>query len=131
MLIIFKLKKCKNKTVKTISSYAFAYCDELKNITFSNNSFLEKINSYAFLNCKKLENIKIPNSVITIGTGAFASCTSFTKIEIPINVTSVGKKVFASIIFLEVYCCVESLPEGWQTTWLDGCFATVYWGYNE
>lgn len=46
--------------------------------------------------CESLVSIAIPNSVTSIGAGAFSDCKSLTSITIPNSVTSIGEYAFSS-----------------------------------
>ena len=52
------------KPVSYIAEYAFDGCENIKNVTFSDNLF--QINSYAFCNCSSLKEITIPATVYNI-----------------------------------------------------------------
>jgi len=62
--------------ISVIPDYAFANCEDLVSVKFSNN--LSSIGSYAFNGCIELNNVNIPKSVTSIGDYAFANCTSLT-----------------------------------------------------
>ena len=53
------------KPVSYIGDYVFDGCENIKNVTFSDNLF--QINSYAFCNCSSLKEITIPATVYDIG----------------------------------------------------------------
>ena len=101
--------------VKGISSYSFANCSKLLDLSLSKE--LELLDSYAFSNCSSLKKVEIPDSVMTIGSysflectsldsinigkgvqqierGAFHNCTSLDEVVIPQNVISLGEYVF-------------------------------------
>lgn len=59
--------------IKKINSYAFAYCDKLESIEFSENCELEIIDDYSFFS-SNIKNITIPKSVRIIGKSAFGNC---------------------------------------------------------
>ena len=63
------------KTVKTIGMQAFAYCDNLSQVTFDEDSCLEIIDPLAFSGCDKLTYIKLPDSIRVIERLAFNNCT--------------------------------------------------------
>ena len=52
------------KPVSYIGDYVFDGCENIKNVTFSDNLF--QINSYAFCNCSSLKEITIPATVYNI-----------------------------------------------------------------
>ena len=110
---------CKNsvfdKDVNLISSYAFVYCEELKEINlpytvkeigkgaFMNCSNLEKINfnkvykihDKAFCNCVSLKHIDIRDTVVLLGDNAFSN-TRIKEANIPNSVSKFGKEIFSS-----------------------------------
>lgn len=59
-----------------ISDYAFANCDSLKSVVFSEEAKFTEIGKYAFLNCTSLTNIVFPKSVTNILESAFKGCTA-------------------------------------------------------
>lgn len=101
--------------VRTISSFAFKNCEQLKEVQFSDESELQLIEKYAFSNTS-IEKIQIPKKVVRIGKDAFFFCqklknVEFTKdsslriideeaflkspleeISIPLHVTKIGQK---------------------------------------
>ncbi len=106
-------------SVTTIGDYAFRYCNNLKTVTFAEDSQLQTIGSNTFCDCDALEEITIPEGVTTIGEEAFYSCNnlktvtfaegsqlqtignyafcycnSLTGITIPASVTTIGYGAF-------------------------------------
>ncbi len=77
-----------------IGSCAFARCDELTSVEFS-DVFVWEIGWGAFLNCTSLFNFSIPINVKRIDAIAFANCSSLRSVRIP-GLARVGKKAFAS-----------------------------------
>jgi len=76
-----KLKKVNLPwNLKIIKDNTFQDCEQLKEITFGEDSSgeqaLESIGKYAFAGCCSLERITIPESVTLIGEGAFKDCQS-------------------------------------------------------
>ena len=78
--------------VKSIGTYAFAYCYGLTSLNISDS--VVHIGNNAFYDCTGLESITIPCGVISIGYGAFWKCCGLTCITIPGNVTSIGNCAF-------------------------------------
>lgn len=62
-------------TVKSIGMQAFAYCDNLAQVTFDEDSSLELIDPLAFSGCNKLTYVKLPDSIRVIERLAFNNCT--------------------------------------------------------
>ena len=85
------------------------------------------IHGNAFSN-KYLESITIPNSVIFIDYYAFQYCGSLKKVIIPDSVQIIGHNAFEGCSsLLNIYCEVDILPLGWDSTFIRSG-AAVYWG---
>ena len=83
-------------SLNVISNNAFAYCDTLATITFSNTTGLTTIGDAAFYNNSGLTSINIPNSVTTVGNYAFYGCSALQTITIGTGVNSIGNYAFAN-----------------------------------
>lgn len=105
-------------TVTKIEEGAFAFCGNLKNVTFEEGSKLAKIGADAFYKCSALESINLntaetlridsrafyantslpsinlPKGLVSIGDSAFYNCKKFESITIPSNVVTIGSGVF-------------------------------------
>ncbi len=110
----FLLLRAKDKNItgciihedtKAIHENAFSSCENLVTVSIAETASLETIGFGAFQNCKNLQYIFIPKSVARI-LPAFQNCISLT----------------------DIYCGIESKPEGWSNGWLANCNATVIWG---
>jgi len=102
--------------VEKISSYAFSYCSNLKDVNIPDSVYT--IGSFAFSNCSGLEKVSMSKSVTSISYCEFLNCTSLSSITIPETVTSISGYAF--------YGC-ESLtdldiPENLTT--IEGCSFT-------
>ena len=75
------------KNTKTISSGAFNYSTNLKEIVFSDS--VTKIEEWAFDNCDGLESVVIGSGVTYIGDHAFYDCESLISVVIPDSVTTI------------------------------------------
>lgn len=106
--------------VETISSSAFANCQELEEIsipntvttfggtsgmifqndaklqtvTFEAGGTLESIGDTAFTGCKGLKTVTLPEKLKTIGKSSFLNNTSLTAIKMPDTVTELGTDIF-------------------------------------
>ena len=99
------------ETVGELSEYAFADCNNLKNVQLSNNGIIHTIPEGAFENCIQLENINIPNSVEYIGKRAFYGCgeggnykdsdQGLKNFVIPNSVEEIDENAFS-------FCCFDS-----------------------
>lgn len=79
-------------SVKTISSYAFMDCVNLKHIGLTEGS-LSSIASGAFANCVSLEVINIPSCLVSLNfIDVFVGCTGITEINV-----AEGHPVYASV----------------------------------
>ena len=94
---------------------AFNGCSSLTSITIPEGVTTIKLNT--FEGCSSLTSIELPKRVTSIGNRAFDS-TGLKSITIPKSVTSMGEYVFNDCPDLtNIYCEVESKPEGWDTNW--------------
>lgn len=130
----------------------FANCHSLKSVILPDN--LTEIGPYMFSNCKSLVSLTIPQSVTVIGEKAFSQCaietivlpqnlteigtkafyiTDLKEIFIPKSVTYIGEAAFVAFTFnqLNVYCEVDSKPEGWHDDWAqDNYYIDILWGWD-
>jgi hypothetical protein len=83
----------------------------------------------AFGSCTSLTSINIPESVTSIGSLAFLSCWSLSSIIIPEGVTRINWGAFLGCSLLTIYCKVESIPNGWDSSW-NSDNRPIVWGYN-
>lgn len=131
----------------------FTNCFSLKSVILPDN--LTEIGPYMFSNCKSLVSLTIPQSVTVIGENAFSKCaietivlpqnlteigtkafyiTDLKEIFIPKSVTYIGEAAFVAFTFnqLNVYCEVDSKPEGWHDDWAhDNYYIDILWGRNK
>ena len=75
-------------SVTLIEEEAFALCEELTSLTFSEG--LIEIGRNSFRGCGKLTQIEFPSTLQTIEAGAFAG-TSLKSVFIPANVSRIGQ----------------------------------------
>ena len=78
-------------SVKTVGSYAFSECGNLKTLRIFNG--VATISDHAFTGCTALESVNL-GSVSVIGESAFQNCPSLTGIRISKSVTSIGEYAF-------------------------------------
>ena len=116
----------KKLEVKSIDSYAFCNCSDLKSITIPEG--VTSIGYQAFSGCASLTSIVIPEGVTSIGSGAFKYCTLLTSIVIPEGVTSIGDDAFSGCDSLTIYCAAEAKPKGWSGVWNISDMPVV-WGH--
>ena len=77
-----------------IEPYAFAYCENLRNITLPDS--ITSIEKHAFYKCENLNSITIPNGVTSIEEFTFYCCTRLNSVTIPSSVTSIGDYAFGT-----------------------------------
>ena len=82
------------KTVKTISSNAFANCTELGSVNFEADSVIESIEASAFSNCR-ITSITFPDTLNYIGEQAFYDCP-IKDVVIPASVEFIGSSAFGN-----------------------------------
>ncbi len=86
------LKKVTITNQSTVCDYAFANCDLIETIEYSND--ITSLGKYAFSNCGSIE--QIPDLKITsIPERAFSACYALTSIEIPEDITEIGTYAFS------------------------------------
>lgn len=131
----------------------FTNCHSLKSVILPDN--LTEIGPYMFSNCKSLVSLTIPQSVTVIGEKAFSQCaietivlpqnlteigtkafyiTDLKEIFIPKSVTYIGEAAFVAFTFnqLNVYCEVDSKPEGWHDDWAkESYYIDILWGQDK
>lgn len=131
----------------------FTNCYSLKSVILPDN--LTEIGPYMFSNCKSLVSLTIPQSVTVIGENAFSQCaietivlpqnlteigtkafyiSSLKEIFIPKSVTYIGEAAFVAYTInqLNVYCEVDSKPEGWHDDWAqDNYYIDILWGCDK
>lgn len=131
----------------------FTNCYSLKSVILPDN--LTEIGPYMFSNCKSLVSLTIPQSVTVIGENAFSQCaietivlpqnlteigtkafyiSSLKEIFIPKSVTYIGEAAFVTFTLnqLNVYCEVDSKPEGWHDDWAhDNYYIDILWGQDK
>lgn len=94
------------KSVTQIDSNAFRYCQDLKTVTFSDDSPLTEIPSYCFSECISLETVNLPSQIYRISDNAFSFCKKLKNFDFD-NIEYIGGSAFQ-------YCGFEDLdlPEG-------------------
>ena len=67
-------------SVKGLGDWAFANCEQLREVVFERDSRLESIGDSCFINCR-LASVVIPKSVRDIRGGAFYGCKSLSELS--------------------------------------------------
>ncbi len=83
-------------TVTSIGMLAFAYCDQLTDITIP--SGVETIESSTFHNCRALTNVALSEGVKYIQNNAFSYCSSLKEITFPKTLVSLDYMSFSGIL---------------------------------
>lgn len=104
-------------SVMRIGAYAFAYDDDIANITIPDS--VTSIGDYAFAYINSITNITIPDSVTNIGCGAFEHCIELTSITGGDNITDIGERAFEHCINLTDI----TIPQG-----VASISERVFWG---
>ena len=94
------------KSVMSIGEFAFAFCDQLKSIVFSEG--LIDIKNNAFTGCKKLEEVDFPQSLKTVGKRMFSD-TSIKNVSLPEKIAVLQEGAFRGCAFLEKVILNEGL----------------------
>ena len=100
----------------TISSAAFAWCEQLEEIQFP--STLKMIDEVAFANCSSLKEIVLTEGLEFIGAGAFHACSSAEKAILPSTLTTLSRRVFDFCVSLKEVIIPDSI-----TSIQDGVFS--------
>lgn len=79
-------------SVTAIGLFAFACCNSLKEINFSDN--VVEIDFFAFLACENLNKVVLPNNLKKMGISAFQDCKNITELIIPEGVSEIGDSAF-------------------------------------
>ena len=96
----------KGAPVLSIAENAFADCDKLTSVKFSDG--LSSVGDGAFSGCVKLESAQLPDGVTYIGAAAFADCAALESFRIPDGVVSVGEEAFRGCAALRELSVPES-----------------------
>lgn len=119
-LLLFACKDIEEATIpsfiKRICDYAFCRCNNLKSVTFSDDSELEEIGKYSFFS-NDIKSITIPPSVKIIENFAFAFSEKLKSFNFSENskLMSIGEFAFfdAPLKELSIPSSLVELKEGW------------------
>lgn len=102
--------------IKNINTGSFKYNNNIKTITFSEDSELSSIGSIAF-SWSTLRSITIPPSVIKIGSNIFYGCNNLQSVIFSENsqIRIINKDTFLNSSVEEIYfpSSIEQFEEGW------------------
>lgn len=79
--------------VTSIAPYAFAWCENLTDVTLADS--VQSIGESAFNACYSLKSIELGNGLTTIEDWVFERCTDLEQIRIPADVQSIGRGAFS------------------------------------
>ena len=83
----------------------------------------------AFWGCTTMSTVAFEGEIVTIYSDAFKNCTNLNNVTIPPSVTLMGVGVFDGCTRLQrIYCLLPAQPDNWESSWLKGCDAYIYWG---
>lgn len=91
------------ENVKKIPAYFMYHKDKsinLTGVTFKGKKVTD-IGNYAFAYCDELKEVTIPQGVIYIGTNAFEGCSAATKLIISSSVKTIGANAFSQMTKLQ------------------------------
>ncbi len=80
--------------IKTIGSYAFAYCEVLADVNMADS--ITSMGTYAFAYNPLLKNVKLSSGLTAIPQYAFYQCPVLEEMVIPYNVTKIDAYAFAN-----------------------------------
>ena len=132
------------ENVETIEYEAFYSCDNLVSVTLP--SSMSTIENRAFMFCYTLQSIQIPKGAL-VGESAFEYCSSLSNIIISEGVSYIGENAFSDANYIDtlyipesvatigsgafgsatnIYCAVESKPNGWADDWIDNQWNIIW-----
>jgi len=88
----------------------FAYCTNLKEVVWHQNTTASNIPASAFAYCSALERLDLPRSIKTVGAFAFEDCKSLMQVKLYESVNHIGENAFVGCTgMLEVVdnCALE------------------------
>ena len=96
-------------SVKSMDTYAFWNCQNLKNVSISGS--VKEIPAYSMTNMNSVENVVIPNAVTTISEKAFADNAALKQVSIPVSVTSIHETAFDNCPNLKILTTTSTTAE--------------------
>lgn len=94
------------KEISSIAPYAFAYCENLKQVELSES--LAYIHDAAFLNCINLQSISFPFKMQSIGDYAFSGCTNLKTLLFLSGDTQIANTAFEYYNIARIYATPSS-----------------------
>ena len=92
------------KDITFVGNYAFAYCQDLAEISFEAGSKVTGIGILGFINAPKLKTVTLPESVLYIGAYAFGDCFALESLYVPQRVNNIYFSAFngSDLLVLDV-----------------------------
>lgn len=91
------------QSVVEVSSYAFANCTSLVDVSLPNT--LTALGTYCFSGCNSLAAVTIPESITTLPNYCMTNCSNLRSFTLPINATSTGTDCFYGCSKLGEFIC--------------------------
>ena len=86
-----------NDKINYMGEWCFSFNKELEKVIFPDDCDIKEISTKAFHYCSNLKQISFPTRLKKIGEEAFQWCVSIKKIEFPQSLVSIGDKAFNMI----------------------------------
>jgi len=86
-----------NGSINYLGEWCFSFNKELENVIFPENCDIKEISTKAFHYCSNLKQIAFPTRLKRISNGAFQWCVSLYEIEFPQSLVSIGDEAFNMI----------------------------------
>lgn len=102
--------------VKRIGEYAFAFNQNLKTVTFEEDSLLSYIYAYAFYDTQ-IETIILPEGLNNIDEYAFSNNLNLTTLLIPSTVETIKEKITEGSLNLNIYLNLDEININWYPNW--------------
>lgn len=86
-----------------ISQRTFINCSNLSIVDLSKSKILESIDDYAFAYCENLKDVKLANTITSIGDMAFVGCDKISSITLPSELKKLGDLCLSTTSELCIY----------------------------
>lgn len=113
-LVDVSISKQQKSCLRFIGVEAFAECNNLKNLNFSDASSLKNIGEGAFVDCTELVSVKFPKSVTSLPDNCFSGCNSLSTLQLKSEqAVTLGNSVFGKTIsnYLHILVPEKSLDD--------------------
>ncbi|MCM1161650.1 MAG: leucine-rich repeat domain-containing protein [Roseburia sp.] len=82
------------ENITSIGGFAFFDCNNLTEVTFSEDSQLTNIGEHAFVYCDKLTSIRLPDSLKSTGNSLFSRCEALETVILPEHFERIESSTF-------------------------------------